>query len=152
MSEEERRVVKKKAALKAPMSRDFTIRRAVITDILGDSGDVPVMPEPGEAIAELNNAVKRWSRITGTYNLLCDLKTGIPANERVFPVLEIPMGDEDTRKLVIDPSTWTQADQLALIDLMLGNIVNEYHKQLGGLADAAVTSVASFVAAEGSGE
>jgi len=121
-------------------------RRQVIEELIGDGEGA--LPTAEEAIGELNNQVKAWSRVTGLYQLLCDLREGIPANERVFPILEVKSGES---KLAIDPSTWTESDQLELIELVLRNIINDYHKQLGGLADAAVTSVAAFAAGEGAG-
>jgi hypothetical protein len=101
-----------------------------------------MLPTAEEAIHELNAAVLKWNRVTQLYDLLCDLRDGIPSQERIFPVLNIPQaGGEST--IVIDPSGWTQADQLQLIDLLLRNSVDAYYRQLGALTDAAVTGYAS---------
>ena len=134
------RPVKKKVAGKATPQPGP--RQRVISEIIGDDD---ILPTPEEAIAELNKAVRSWDRITGLYDLLCDLQEGIPAGELIFPPLQIPQqGGAST--IVIDPAQWTQADQLKLIELFLRNTVSGYHKQLGALADAAVTGVASFSA------
>ena len=124
-----------------------SLRARVVTELTTNALDDP--PTTTEAIGELNEAVHKWSRLTGLYDLMCDLREEIPMHTRQFPILDLT-GDEKKR-FVIDPASWTEKDQLALIDLILGNLTNDYHKQLGGLADAAVTSVAA-IAYDNSGD
>lgn len=118
-------------------------RERVIRHIIGD--DNMDLPSPDEAIGELSRAVRRWQRTDETYQLLSGLKTQIPSGERMFPLITFNTGPkDDDQKLVLDPSGWTQKDQLALIDLVLRNISSDYHRQLAGLADAAVVAVAAI--------